>query len=207
MQYINETNEIILCKNDYVRMGLDYYKFIGSVDKISEVPVSNCLYTIDGLLYIRKIDLNRLKQIKAIKEPVVKNVDDTLELDLKIKPGDDSTLIIVKELLKGFTKSMFRQLFDNDSDMNNMRRAIEKSPNGQLSLNRFKYILNKLGLKYKIIVFADDVPQGFTEEEFKTKIENINTENFGSDQSNDDIEEASEDEEEVKESLNEKQTD
>lgn len=193
MQYINETNEIILCKNDYVRMGLDYYKFIGAVDKISEVPVSNCLYTIDGLLYIRKIDLNRLKQIKAIKEPVVKNVDDTLELDLKIKPGDDSTLIIVKELLKGFTKSMFRQLFDNDSDMNNMRRAIEKSPNGQLSLNRFKYILNKLGLKYKIIVFADDVPQGFTEE-FKTKIENINTENFGSDQSNDDIEEASEDE-------------
>ena len=152
MQYINETNEIILCKNDYVRMGLDYYKFIGAVAKISEVPVSNCLYTIDGLLYIRKIDLNRLKQIKAIKEPVVKNVDDTLELDLKIKPGDDSTLIIVKELLKGFTKSMFRQLFDNDSDMNNMRRAIEKSPNGQLSLNRFKYILNKLGLKYKIIV-------------------------------------------------------
>ena len=66
MQYINETNEIILCKNDYVRMGLDYYKFIGAVDKISEVPVSNCLYTIDGLLYIRKIDLNRLKQIKAI---------------------------------------------------------------------------------------------------------------------------------------------
>ena len=194
MQYINETNEIILCKNDYVRMDLDYYKFIGSVDKISEVPISNCLYTIDGLLYIRKIDLNRLKRIKAIKEPVVKNVDDTLELDLKIKPGDDSTLIIVKELLKGFTKSMFRQLFDNDSDMNNMRRAIEKSPNGQLSLNRFKYILNKLGLKYKIIVFADDVPQGFTEEELKTKIENINTENFGSDQSNDDIEEASEDE-------------
>ena len=194
MQYINETNEIILCKNDYVRMGLDYYKFIGAVDKISEVPISNCLYTIDGLLYIRKIDLNRLKRIKAIKEPVVKNVDDTLELDLKIKPGDDSTLIIVKELLKGFTKSMFRQLFDNDSDMNNMRRAIEKSPNGQLSLNRFKYILNKLGLKYKIIVFADDVPKGFTEEEFKTKIENINTENFGSDQSNDDIEEASEDE-------------
>ena len=44
MQYINETNEIILCKNDYVRMGLDYYKFIGSVDKISEVPISNCLY-------------------------------------------------------------------------------------------------------------------------------------------------------------------
>ena len=30
--------------------------------------------------------------------------------------------------------------------------------------------------------------------DFKTKIENINTDNFGSDQSNDDIEEASEDE-------------
>lgn|SRR5574344_35072 len=188
MLYISETNEIVIRKNDYVRMGLDYYKFIGNVKTIKQVPVTNCMYTIDGLLYIRKIDMNRLRRIKNIKEPVVKNPDDTLELDLKVKPGDDITLIIIKELLKGFTKSTFRKLFDNDSDMNNMRRALEKSPNGQLSLNRFKYILNKLGLKYKIVVFSDDIPDAFDKDEFKEKIDRINEEKFAIDQSNDETE-------------------
>ena len=143
MEYIKETNEILIKKGDFVRIGLDYYKFIGSVSSIKKVPVTNCLFTYDNLLYIRKIDLNRLKRIKTLKEPIVKNTDDSLELDLKINPGDDTTLIIVKGLLKGFTKSTFRKLFDNDSDMNNMRRAIEKSQNGKLSFDRFKYILNK----------------------------------------------------------------
>jgi hypothetical protein len=111
---------------------------------------------MDGLLYIRRVDLERLNRMKDIEKPA-KEVDDSDELDLEVKPGDDSTLIIIKELYKGFTKNAFRKLFDNDSDMNNMRRAIEKSPNGQLSLNRFKVLLNKLGLKYKIYVFEDDM--------------------------------------------------
>lgn len=178
MLYFNDTNEILIKKNDYVRMGLDFYKFIGGVKCIKEVPVTNCMYTIDGLLYIRKIDLNRLRIVKNLKEPIVKNTDDSLELDLKINPGDDVTLIIIKELLKGFTKSSFRKLFDNDSDMNNMRRAIEKSPNGQLSLNRFKYILNKLGLKYKIVIFEEDIPPAFSNQNIVTKIKNINEEKY-----------------------------
>ena len=178
MEYIKETNEILIKKGDFVRIGLDYYKFIGSVPSIKKVPVTNCLFTYDNLLYIRKIDLNRLKRIKTLKEPIVKNTDDSLELDLKINPGDDTTLIIVKGLLKGFTKSTFRKLFDNDSDMNNMRRAIEKSQNGKLSFDRFKYILNKLGIKYKIILFEEDLPPAFDKKEFETKIENINNDKY-----------------------------
>ena len=178
MEYIKETNEILIKKGDFVRIGLDYYKFIGSVSSIKKVPVTNCLFTYDNLLYIRKIDLNRLKRIKTLKEPIVKNTDDSLELDLKINPGDDTTLIIVKGLLKGFTKSTFRKLFDNDSDMNNMRRAIEKSQNGKLSFDRFKYILNKLGIKYKIILFEEDLPPAFDKKEFETKINNINNDKY-----------------------------
>lgn len=178
MLYIKETDEILIKKNDIVRIGLDYYKFIGNVKKIHQVPATNCLFALDGLLYIRKIDLNRLRVIKNLKEPVVKSTDDSTELDLKINPGEDDTLIIVKELLKGFTKSSFKKLFDNDSEMNNMRRAIEKSPNGQLSLKRFKYILNKLGLRYKIVVFEEDIPPAFDKKEFAAKIDNINNERF-----------------------------
>lgn len=190
MLYIDETNEIVILKNDMVRLGLEYYKFIGSVKSIKEVPATNCLYSMDGLLFIRKIDLNRLKKIKALKEPASKEVtDNSTELDLKLNPGEDDTLTIVKILLDGFTKSSFRKLFDNDSDMNNMRRAIEKSPNGKLSLDRFKYILNKLGLKYKFVVFEDDIPPAFDKNEFETKINKINNENFElSDKNEDSIE-------------------
>lgn len=154
-KYINQTNEIILQKSEYLRINSRYYKYIGDVKTIDEVPQTDCLYTMDGLLFIRKVDYDRLQRMKAKVEPV-KEVDDSDELDLRVMPGDDSTLIIVKELLKGFTKNSFRKLFDNDSDMNNVRKAIEKSPNGQLTLNRFRSILEKLGLKYKIIVYVDD---------------------------------------------------
>ena len=190
MEYISETNEIVIRKDDYLRLGPNgFYKYIGQVKTIHEVPNSNCLYSMDGLLYIRRVDLERLNRMKDIEKPA-KEVDDSDELDLEVKPGDDSTLIIIKELYKGFTKNAFRKLFDNDSDMNNMRRAIEKSPNGQLSLNRFRVLLNKLGLKYKIYVFEDDMPSAnnvMRPSNFDDRLEKINSdekENISSDESN-----------------------
>lgn len=190
MEYISETNEIVIRKDDYLRLGPNgFYKYIGQVKTIHEVPNSNCLYSMDGLLYIRRVDLERLNRMKDIEKPA-KEVDDSDELDLEVKPGDDSTLIIIKELYKGFTKNAFRKLFDNDSDMNNMRRAIEKSPNGQLSLNRFRVLLNKLGLKYKIYVFEDDMPSAnnaIRPSNFDDRLEKINSdekENISSGESN-----------------------
>ena len=58
-----------------------------------------------------------------------------------------------------------------------MRRAIEKSPTGQLSLNRFKIILDKLGLDYRIIVFSDSMSSKKTN--FDDKLELINSDDFG----------------------------
>lgn len=176
MVYIPEYKEILLSKGDYLKIDTQYYKYYGNVKTVKEVPASNCLYTIDSLLYIRRVDMTRLNRAKVIKQEV-KKTDDSGELDLEIKPGDDSTLIIVKELLKGFTKNSLRGLFDNDSDFNNMRRAIEKSPNGQLSLNRFKIILDKLGLDYRIIVFSDSMSSKKTN--FDDKLELINSDDFG----------------------------
>ena len=191
IEYIPGTNDIIISKNDYLRLDTGYYKYIGRVNTIKEVPNSNCLYTIGELLYIRRVDLNKLNKLKPIEKPI-KEQDDSDELDLEVKPGDDSTLIIVKELLKGFTKNTFRKLFDNDSDMNNMRRAIEKSPNGQLSLNRFRMILDKLGLKYKIIVFSDDLDAPVNKE-LDEKLRKINSDNIGKD---DEVTEESDDSDE-----------
>lgn len=179
VEYLTDSNEIVISKGDYIRLcesdTMQYYKYIGKVDALKNVPTSNCLYVMDGLLYIRKVDLNRLNKVKNIKTEVKKQ-DDSGELDLEIKPGDNSTLIIVKELLKGFTKNSFRALFDDDSDFNNMRRAIEKCDNGKLSLDRFEIILKKLGLKYKMIIFSNDDD---TITKFEDKLEKINSDDFG----------------------------
>jgi hypothetical protein len=192
IEYIPETNDIIMSKNDYLKFDTGFYKYIGKVKNIKEVPNSNCLYVIDEYLYIRRLDINKLNRLKPIEKPI-KEVDDSDELDLEVHPGDDSTLVIIKELLKGFTKNSFRKLFDNDSDMNNMRRAIEKSPNGQLSLNRFRLILDKLGLKYKIIVFSDDLASKPNMElEEKLKKINSDTKNYDFSESDDDDDEKDE---------------
>ena len=193
IEYIPETNDIIMSKNDYLKLDTGYYKYIGKVNCIKEVPNSNCLYVIGEYLYIRRVDLNKLNKLKPIEKPI-KETDDSDELDLEVKPGDDSTLVIVKELLKGFTKNSFRKLFDNDSDMNNMRRAIEKSPNGQLSLNRFRMILEKLGLKYKIVVFSDDL-DAKPNMEIEEKLKKINSDDIGKIESQVDEEDESEEEE------------
>lgn len=174
VEYIKETNEVVISKNDYLKLDTGYYKYIGKVKTLMEVPNTNCLYSMDGLLYIRRVNLQKLQALKNINKPI-KETDDSDELDLEVKPGDDSTLVIVKELLKGFTKNMFRKLFDNDSDMNNMRRAIEKSPNGEISLKRFKIMLSKLGIKYKIIVFSDDLDTA-PKFDMDAKIKRINAE-------------------------------
>lgn len=177
VEYIPETNDIVISKNDYLRLDIGCYKYIGKVKTMKEVPNTNCLYVIDEYLYIRRVDLNKLNRLKTIEKPV-KIADESDELDLEVHPGDDAPLIIVKELLKGFTKTMFRSLFDNDSDMNNMRRAIEKSPNGQLSIGRFRTILEKLGLKYKIIVFSDDLDKP-SDPDIEKKIQKINSDQLG----------------------------
>jgi hypothetical protein len=184
VEYIPQTNEIIMTKNDFLKFDNGYYKYIGKVRNISEVPQSNCLFCMDEYLYIRRIDLDKFNRMKSTSSSV-KEIDDSDELDLEIKPGDDSTLVIVKELLRGFTKNSFRKLFDNDSDMNNMKNAIEKSSNGQLSLNRFRTILDKLHLKYKIIVFSDELDDKDSVMEEKIRRINSNTMNDRKDEDED----------------------
>lgn len=193
VEYFPETNDIVMSKNDYLRLDTGFYKYIGKVKTIKDVPNSNCLYVIDEYLYIRRVDINKLNSLKPIEKPI-KETDESDELDLEVHPGDDSTLVIIKELLKGFTKNSFRKLFDNDSDMNNMRRAIEKSPNGQLSLNRFRMILDKLGLKYKIIVFSDDLDTK-PNLEIEEKLKKINSDNLGKNVNENDEDNSSENEE------------
>ena len=78
------------------------------------------------------------------------------QLNLVESPNDGAFLRTIKKILRKseyrYLKN-FRKLFDNDSDMNNMRRAIEKPSHGKISLYKTKCILDKLGLKYSITCY------------------------------------------------------
>lgn len=75
------------------------------------------------------------------------------QLNLFESSDDGVFLRTIKKILRKseyrYLKN-FRQLFDNESDMKNMKRAIEKPSHGKISLYRTKCILDKLGLKYSI---------------------------------------------------------
>ena len=70
MEYISETNEIVIRKDDYLRLGPNgFYKYIGQVKTIHEVPNSNCLYSMDGLLYNPSVALS-WKLTKPPQQPL-----------------------------------------------------------------------------------------------------------------------------------------
>lgn len=76
------------------------------------------------------------------------------QLNLSESSDDGVFLKTIKKILRKteyrYLKN-FRQLFDNESGMKNMKRAIEKPSHGKISVFRTKCILDKLGLKYSII--------------------------------------------------------
>ena len=84
VEYIPETNDIVISKNDYLRLDIGCYKYIGKVKTMKEVPNTNCLYVIDEYLYIRRVDLNKLNRLKTIEKPV-KIADESDELDLEVR--------------------------------------------------------------------------------------------------------------------------
>lgn len=78
------------------------------------------------------------------------------QLNLVESPNDRAFLRTIKKILRKseyrYLKN-FRRLFDNESDMNDMRRVIEKPSHGKISLYKTKYILDKLGLKYSVTCY------------------------------------------------------
>jgi hypothetical protein len=110
LEYISETNEIVIRKDDYLRLGPNgFYKYIGHVKTIHEVPTSNCLYEMDGLLYIRRVDLERLNRMKDIEKPA-KEVNDS---------EADKLIHDLKEIAKkyGVSKERVRQITHNFSKL------------------------------------------------------------------------------------------
>ena len=130
--------------------GIKHFKYIGNFDSINDVPLENCLFCINfSGLYCREIDYNKLFEMKFNSKKTnnksIKIVKDDKSLDMQPYPDDNILLILLKLLMqyRGLTESGFKNLFDNVSEMNNMKRLIF-SGNGALSWQKFISMTEKL---------------------------------------------------------------
>lgn len=143
----------------YIAKDKAYYCMRGEYDNINEVPLAPCIYVLGDRVYIRRIDENKkaeyLQNLKNSNKYNSKKIDKKSRL-LRTEPLniDDELMILAKIILKGYTISMFKDLFQNNnideniSEMNNLRRTIEDG--GSLSFKRFKEICELTGRDYHI---------------------------------------------------------
>jgi hypothetical protein len=151
--YVFEPGEYLLFDKTYV-IYLGFIKDIKSID-----PNIYCIYRIGGKVYYQKpkplpLDINGLV-IKTKKE-----FDNSRLLDVTIKQNDNDLMVIAKNLLNGMSLNQFKSLFDNVSTLNNFRREIESSTSGNLTWNRFTYLLDLLGCEYELNVITPSVKNG-----------------------------------------------
>jgi hypothetical protein len=152
VRYIIEPGEYIMFDGKYV-------VYLGFITDPKSLDPIFAFYKIKGKVYFQKpklkpIDLNSLEPKKK------KEFDDSRLLDVDVKQNDNDLMVIAKQLLKGMTLNQFKALFDNVSTLNNFRREIESSISGNLTWNRFIYLLDLLGCDYHLEVKAPEIVNG-----------------------------------------------
>lgn len=131
--------------------GVKHIKYLGIFYNMEDVPLENCLYSLDGnFLYYREIDYDRLIKSTFFKTGLQKNKSvkldkDDASLDTNPSPNDNILLILLKLLMKyrNMTENKFKNLFENASEMNNMKRLIFNG-NGALSWQKFINMAEKM---------------------------------------------------------------
>lgn len=172
---------------DLVKFGdmTTYMTFVGKVKDVNELPESNCVFQKGNSLFIKEIDKRRklAKLLVGKKKDVIEN-DLSRKLNTTVQNHDNHLLVIVKELLHGYTTEMFKtKLYpelatnpDNrtNGNMNNMRRNIETGR--ALSYDKFLEVLQRMGLDYTLnVIRIKDVDpvDNSPEEEVETLDYNI----------------------------------
>ena len=139
----NESHAIKLVCGDMIRIENSYYKFIGRVNSIESIPISNvnCVYLLGDKLCRRKVNLKALET--AMKKKTKISQGDEKLIDTTIRNNDNDLMILIKNVLKikKITRDDFSKMFDNVSEMNNIRRQIEKENGGPLSWNKWNLLM------------------------------------------------------------------
>lgn len=140
-------SRLLIGEGDYVNCGGKYYKYVGEFRSTEDVPNMDCIYRIGMEIYLRQVSLREIESDGVVKQ---KKDDTSGKLNIKIHPSDNELMIIIKELLKDYSKNDFKNLFDNTTEANNMKRVIEET--NELTWKRFTLILELLGLKHRLSI-------------------------------------------------------
>lgn len=143
-------NLLALKEGDYVNCGGKYYRYVGAFDSIDKVPKLNCIFRIERELFKRTVTANRSENLSKL--PVKKDTSEKLNLTIDI--ADNELMIIVKELLKDYTKNDFDKLFDDETVKNNMRRVLKDTH--ELTWKRFTLMLEVLNMTHQLSVSSLD---------------------------------------------------
>lgn len=143
-------NKILLTQGEYVNCGGKYYKYIGRFESIDEVPKTDCLYVIGCDLFKRSFIPGGGDKKRATK----KKEDTSDKLNFPINSSDNELMIIIKELLKNYTKNDFNRMFTNETEKNNMKRVLETT--NDLSWKRFIMMLELMNLSHTLTVEKED---------------------------------------------------
>lgn len=149
----------VISPGEYILFDKKYVVYYGFVTNPREIGPYCALYKIGGKVFyqdrrLRPIDLKDIEPRKR------KEYDNSRLLDVDVKPHDNDLMVISKQLLNGMTLNQFKAMFDNVSTLNNFRREIESSASGNLTWNRFTYLLDLLGCEYNLEVTAPEVKDG-----------------------------------------------
>ena len=141
---------IQLVPGNYYLFNSSYYLYKGVFETKDDVPHIRCLFVVGGRLYKRVIETKITEEMTRKR----KSIDNSRLIDTTIRDEDNELMVITKELLSQnrVTIDQFKSLFDNVSDMNNMRRAIECGGQGNFSWNRFVQMTEKLGYNHRLSV-------------------------------------------------------
>lgn len=85
-----------------------------------------------------------------------KRADDDRPINTEITDEDNLLMAMMKSALrqKEVTRGDFKQLYENDSDMNNSLRAIEQG--GNLSWGRFQDLTSRMKINYDLQLYDKD---------------------------------------------------
>lgn len=130
-----------------------WWVYVGDYNSQFEAPNINCCYTVGNRIYTRtKTQVNIMPREKIKR----KRADDGRPINTDINDEDGGLLVLMKTALKKneVTRSEFKQLYDNDSDMNNSLKQIESG--NSLSWKKFTDLADRMHLPYKLQLFNTD---------------------------------------------------
>jgi hypothetical protein len=148
--------EILIPGNVY-KIKNEFCVYAGDFKSKDEAPKVFCCYSIGDLLKIRHIEVNINSENELPLKERRKRVDDDRPIDTTIKDSDNTLMLLIKTAMqyKNITRGDFKRFYPNISDMNNILRCIERGEH--LSWLRFCDLIDKMGVRYELQIFDDDI--------------------------------------------------